>query len=128
MCRLWIVARACASSSQTRCDSVETKLGAIAFTRTPSLPIPAANDRTIDVTPPLAAVYESRPAQPTSASTVLETMIEPEPWAIICRPTCLRTWNVPVRWMSIMRCQTSSSSSVRRLSCVLTNWTSAAQW
>jgi len=25
----------------------------------------------------LAAVYESRPAQPTSASTVLETMIEP---------------------------------------------------
>ena len=43
-------------------------------------PTPAAKERTIDVTPPLAAVYESRPAQPTRASTVLETMIEPERW------------------------------------------------
>ncbi len=56
MWRLWIVESACGSSSQTRCDSVETKLGAIAFTRTPSRPTPAANERTSDVTPPFAAV------------------------------------------------------------------------
>ena len=81
-----MVALASASSSHTFCGSVDTKLGAIAFTRTPSRPTPAANERTIDVTPPFAAVYESSPAQPTSASTVLETMIDPERWAIICRP------------------------------------------
>ena len=46
--------------------------------------------------------------------------IEPERWAIICRPTCFSTRYVPVRWTSMMRCQTSSSRSVRRLSSVLT--------
>ena len=71
------------SSSQTRCGSVETKLGAIALTRTPSRLMPAANERIREVTPPFAAVYESSPAQPTSASTVLETMIEPERWRSI---------------------------------------------
>ena len=40
MWRLSIVARAFGSSSQTICGSVETKLGAIAFTRTPSRPDP----------------------------------------------------------------------------------------
>ena len=120
--------REASSSSQTFCGSVETKLGAIALTRMPSGASPAASERVSAVTPPLAAVYESRPAQPTSASTVLERMIEPDCCFSIWRPAYLTTRKTPVRQRSIMRVQTSSSSSVRRRSCVFTNGTSTAQW